>query len=137
MLKEEKTILEGILEEQKKLRSSVEDIQSDLMEYEKDHLLVIKLKSEVSGLRDDVDKLIVVIHKNQEKMDVNIQSAVNKGVQPATEMAQEVAEGLKSGAIPISKDTANGIKNSNFITKFIKKWEKFDWLGREKKGTRG
>lgn len=136
MSNEVKAILEGILEEQKKQRKAIEDIQGDLMEFEKDHLLTIKLKSEVAGLRDDTDKLIAVIHKNQGKLDDKIEKAVEQGVRPATEMAQEVAEGLKSGAIPITKETAKGIKTSNFVSRFIKKWENFDLFGREKKGTK-
>ncbi len=125
MLKKElNTILEGMREEQKRQQSTLHDIQSDLMEYEKDHTLVIKLKSEVAGLRDDIGELIKVIYKNQGKMDMNIQKSVKKGLEPVGNLLENISDGIETNKMPMTQSAAKQIKRDNFLLKLVKNWNK-------------
>lgn len=125
MIKNElKTELAGIRDEQKKLRKAVEDINSDLVEYDKDHLLLMELKTQVAGLRDSIDSMSRRLDKFHQKTADTVEEAVERGIQPATDAAEAIADGLQSGAIPVDSKTAKSIKASNWVNKFVKKWSK-------------
>src|SRR5258705_13059154 len=94
------------------------------MEYEKDHTLVIKLKSEVAGLRDDIGELIKVIYKNQGKMDMNIQKSVKKGLEPVGNLLENISDGIETNKMPMTQSAAKQIKRDNFLLKLVKNWNK-------------
>lgn len=129
-----KVELTGIKGEQKKLRQSLDTIQGDLMEYDKDHLVLTELVSKVAGLTDAVNDMSRRLDRFHKKTADAVEDAVEKGIQPATDAAEEIAQGLKEGVIPITAEAAKNIQTSNFVSKFIKKWNHLDILGRDKKG---
>lgn len=117
-------ILEGVIDEQKKHKEILDTISSEFLELDKDHLEVVKLKTEVTGLRNDFDALNKRLDKFFKKTADTVEDAVERGIQPALDMTQAVAEGLQSGEIPVSEKAAKTIKSSNWVNKFIKKWSK-------------
>lgn len=126
--------LEEIRNEQARMRRSIETIQGDLSEFEKDHLIVDKLKTEVAGLRTDTDNLIEQNNKHQRTIENRVEQAVERGLEPVVEVVQDLGDGIKKGKIPIDNNTAQGIKNQSFLSRLFRKWRKYDTFGREKKG---